>query len=676
MIKNQYTNSLIGESSPYLLQHAHNPVDWYPWGSLALKKARDEDKLILISIGYSACHWCHVMETESFEDEGIAEIMNKNFVCIKVDREERPDIDQIYMEAVQIMNGSGGWPLNCFALPDGRPVYGGTYYRPQQWIQLLMGLSASYLDDKSKFVRFAEELHKGILDAEIIGMIPQMDNPINEDLDEIVEPWRIQFDSIEGGSKRAPKFPMPGSYLFLLNYYYYSQDRSILAHLNLTLDKMAGGGIYDHIGGGFARYSVDKYWHVPHFEKMLYDNAQLVSLYSKAYQFTKNELYKRVVYQTIEFVERELKSPDGAFYSSLDADSEGEEGKYYVWTKQEIDEILGGDSDLFCGYYNITYAGNWEKDKNIPNCKMSVSEAATKFNLSEAELFEKIDSLNKILLNKREKRIKPGLDNKILSSWNALMMKGYLDAFRAFDENIFLEKALLNADFLTNKVINPDYKLWRNFKNDSATINGFLDDYAFSIESFIAMYQATFDEKWIWLSKNLCDYTIEHFYDKNSGMFFYTSDQDEQLIVRKKEIQDNVIPASNSVMANNLFDLGVYFYEQSFLDKSSKMLANVKNEIKRSGPFYYNWAGLLAKFVHNPFEISIIGYDLKGMRAEFDKNYIPFALFAGSMVNSKLPMLEDKTLKDKSTIYICKNRVCKKPVYSVKDALALIEQTD
>jgi len=669
----QYTNNLINESSPYLLQHAHNPVNWYAWGEQALKKAKEEDKLLLISVGYAACHWCHVMEHESFEDELVAEIMNQYYVCIKVDREERPDIDQIYMEAVQMMTGSGGWPLNCFALPDGKPFYGGTYFQKEQWKHILTSLANMYAKERQKILTAAEDLTSNLIKSDEFESRKETATYSEKDLKDIVEPWKQQFDKVEGGNSRAPKFPMPNSYEFLLKYSSYTHDKEVLEHLTKTLDKMAYGGIYDQAGGGFARYSVDAYWKVPHFEKMLYDNSQLVSLYTKAYQLNKKEEYKRIVYQTLGFIERELCSSEGAFYSSLDADSEGEEGKFYVWEKQELNNLLGDDSEVYCDYYQVTEQGNWEHKKNILHRKQMPLKFAEKHKLTEKELLEKIDLLNQKVLKERENRIKPGLDDKILTAWNSLMLKGYIDAYRTFNNNSFLEKAIKNANFLTDKVMEKDFRLFRNYKNGKASINAFLDDYAFTIEAFIALYQATFEEKWLIIAQHLTDYSIKHFYDNNSGMFYYTSDIDPKLIARKMEINDNVIPASNSAMAKNLFLLGHLFYNDNYLKIAEQMLQNVKDDIKRSGAYYSNWAILLANYIYPPYEIAIIGKNALEFRIELDQHNIGTPILAGSLNISELPMLKDRFNEGKTAIYICRDRVCKMPVFSVEEALEIIK---
>jgi len=670
--KHKYTNNLINESSPYLLQHAHNPVNWYPWGEETLKKAKDEDKLLLISIGYAACHWCHVMEHESFENEKIAELMNENFVCIKVDREERPDIDQIYMSAVQLMTSSGGWPLNCIALPDGRPIYGGTYFRREQWKQVLKSLSNIYANERQKALKVAEELTQGIAQTDIVNLKEKPSEFLKSDLTDIVEPWKKFFDSKEGGNNRAPKFPLPNSYGFLLQYYYYTEDKEALDHVILTLNKMATGGIYDQIGGGFARYSVDAYWKVPHFEKMLYDNGQLVSLYAKTYQLTKNQEYKHIVYQTLEFIERELSSPTGGFYSSLDADSEGEEGKFYIWKKKEIDHVLGKDADLFCDYYNVIALGNWEHKQNILFKSENLEKISRKYKLTGNELVEKIKKLNKELLQERSKRIRPGLDDKILTSWNALMLNGYVDAYRIFNKPAFLEKAKQNADFLLKHMIKNNSRLDRNFKNGKSSINAFLDDYSFSISAFINLYQATFDEKYLETAQKLQDYALEHFFDNESGMFYYTSDIDKALISRKMEINDNVIPSSNSEMAMNLFYLGQIYYNENYIEKSRQMLYNVKNQIPRSGAYYSNWASLLTHFIYPPNEVAIMGDNAFKIRKELDENFLPSVIIAGSTKNSDIPLLKGRYQKNNTKIYVCKDKVCKMPIERVDDALKQI----
>lgn len=664
----EFTNRLIKESSPYLLQHAHNPVNWYPWGKEALQKAREENKLIIISIGYAACHWCHVMEHESFEDKEVARYMNANFICIKVDREERPDIDQVYMNAVQLITGNGGWPLNCITLPDGRPVYGGTYFNKENWLDMLSKVMTFVEQNPEKAKEQAKTLTEGVRSEQLIFSDNEKDEFSINNLDEIFASWKRNIDYTNGGSFGAPKFPMPIGYQFLLHYHYHTKNDDALKAVATTLNKMADGGIYDQVGGGFARYSTDIHWKVPHFEKMLYDNAQLVSLYSSAYQQSKDSYYKKIVQETIDFVQRELTSDEGAFYSSLDADSEGEEGKYYVWTKSELQRVLGDKADLLIDYYSVTDNGNWENGSNILLKSGDDKKIAEKYNVTEAELNKRITEAKNILLAEREKRIRPGLDDKILTSWNALMLKAYVDAYRIFDDENYLEAALKNAEFINSKIKSKDNRLYRNYKNDKASINAFLDDYAFTIEAFISLYQATFNEKWLSEAKELLDYAVTHFYNKTSGMFYYTSDLDPELIARKMEISDNVIPSSNSAMGKNLFVLGKYFSNDEYIMMSKKMLNNVGQNTIKNGAYFANWNILLAWFVSDPYEIAIVGDDFELKRKEFDKHYLPNVFLSGGAKEGNLPLLENKLVKGQTTIYVCRNKTCKLPVSDTNEA--------
>ncbi len=673
--KPKHTNVLINETSPYLLQHAHNPVNWHAWNNETLEKVKREDKLILISIGYSACHWCHVMEHETFEDEAAAEIMNTHFVCIKVDREERPDIDQVYMHAVQLMTGQGGWPLNCFALPDGRPVYGGTYFQKAQWINILLHLADLYRDNKDKMLDYANQLTDSVKKAELIKTDkPQQEFSI-ETINQSYNNWKLNFDTVDGGPDRAPKFPLPNNYQFLLRYAFSAavteeSGEEALTHVHLTLQKMAYGGIYDQIGGGFSRYSVDPYWKAPHFEKMLYDNAQLVTLYSEAFQASKNPLYKQVVYETLAFTARELTSPEGAFYSALDADSEGVEGKYYVWKKDELQHILKGKFNLFSDYFNVNELGLWEHDNYILLRNVSDEIIAAKYNLSIAELQSAVTEMKKQLLEIRKKRIRPGLDDKTLTSWNALMLKGYVDAYNVFNEQPFLDAAKKNADFILDKQLNKDGSLNHNYKNGKSNINGYLEDYCFTIEALTALYEADFDEHYLHKADELMKYVINHFQDVKSGMFYFTSDKDTALISRKMELSDNVIPASNSSIAKSLFILGHHFENEAYLNMSRKMLNNMLADIVNYGSGYSNWSTLLLNFTQPFFEIAITGELTAEKRKAFNEYYIPNSLFAGNANESGLPLLKNRWTAEKTFIYICSNKTCSKPVTEAAEALS------
>jgi uncharacterized protein len=673
-------NRLIHESSPYLLQHAYNPVDWYAWGQEALQKARQEDKPIIVSIGYSACHWCHVMEKESFENEGIGKYMSENFVCIKVDREERPDVDQIYMDAIHAMGLNGGWPLNVFLMPDARPFYGGTYFPTKNWGQLIQQIIHAFHQNRTQLEESAEGFREALNQSEVekygLSLPAEDDSSSSENskhfsitqLSQMYLSIEKKFDRELGGVGNAPKFPMPSIYLFLLRYYELTKDESALAQVELTLEGMANGGIYDQIGGGFARYSVDAEWFAPHFEKMLYDNGQLISLYSEAYSLTKNPSYKKVVYESIDFVKRELTSPEFGFYAALDADSEGVEGKFYVWTEKEFDEIFDNEEDrkLAKIYFNVTADGNWEHGVNILHKKpTSVSE-----NDNRVWEEEKIKIWKEKLFKAREPRVRPSLDDKILCSWNALMLKGLCDAYATFGEEDFLALALKNANFIQQKMTIGE-QLFRNYKNGKSTILAYLEDYALVIQAYISLYQVCFEEKWLYEANRLMQYTIQHFYDSEEELFFYTDDSAEKLIARKKEIFDNVICASNSVMATNLYWLGILLDNRIYRSFSEKMLAKINILLQKEVRYLANWASLYTYYLTPTFEIAISGKDLKKNAQIIHSQYIPNKIIVGTESKSNLPLLEMREAKlDKTMIYVCKNKACLLPVATVEEALS------
>ena len=668
----KYTNNLVNETSPYLLQHAHNPVDWHPWNEKTLEKAKSEGKLLLISIGYSACHWCHVMEYESFEDPKIAKIMNENFICIKVDREERPDIDQIYMTAVQLMNQRGGWPLNCVALPNGKPFWGGTYFRKNDWKKQILELADTYNNEPNRVVEFADRLSLGIQQVENIGLNLDDINFVWKDLNEMVSTWIERFDNIYGGNNGAPKFPMPNAYSFLLKYAHLAKNNQVLEHVKITLDKMAYGGIYDQIGGGFARYSVDKLWKVPHFEKMLYDNGQLVSLYSEGYLKFKKPLYKQVVFECLEFVERELMAKNGAFYSALDADSEGEEGKFYVWNQADLKLLIDRDFDIFKDYYNINTKGLWEQGNYILLRNKSKEKIAVKHKISVISLENKIKKWKQILMYEREKRIRPGLDDKSLTSWNGLMLKGYIDAYMTFGDNHHLEIAIRNANFISSKQMTSEGKLWHSYKDDRSTINAYLEDYAIVSMAFIRLYEATFDEIWLNKAEQLVEYALSYFYDNNSGMFYFTSKLDPELIARKMEVNDNVIPASNSIIANVLFDLGTILDKSDYKQKAIIIANNIKPDMQKYASGYANYASLMLKEIVPFYEVAIVGKYAHTKALEINTKYVPNKLFIGSISDSKMALLEDKFIKGSTMIYVCENKVCQLPTSDTQKAKKLM----
>ena len=677
-MEHPYTNDLINETSPYLLQHAHNPVNWKAWNSNTLKEAKESQKLILISIGYAACHWCHVMEHESFEDSLVAQVMNDNFINIKVDREERPDVDQIYMNAVQLMTGRGGWPLNVVALPDGRPVWGGTYFKKEQWISALNQISKIYKEEPKKLNEFADKLEQGIKSMDIVAI--NSDDAVfeKEFLQESVTKWSKQFDHTNGGLSRAPKFMMPNNYQFLLRYAYQSEDEKLKDYVYFTLTKIAYGGVYDHIGGGFSRYSVDPLWHIPHFEKMLYDNAQLVSLYSDAYLLTKNELYKEVVTETLAFIEREMMTASGAFYSSYDADSENEngeleEGAYYVWQKEELKSVLKEDFDLFSDYYSINNFGLWEHNNFVLIRKDDDATILKKYNLSSEELVNKKKNWKQTLSNIRNTRPKPRLDDKTLTSWNALMLKGFVDAYRAFGDKHYLDVAVKNAEFIMNNQYREDGGLYHVYKNGKSTINGYLEDYASAIEAFIALYEQTFNQSWLDTSRDLANYVFDHFQDDSSKLFHFTSDEDDNLVSRSIEFTDNVIPASNSIMAKNLFKLSHYFDNEHFSKTAMTMLNNVKPQIRDYGSGYSNWLDLMLNYTYPFYEVVIVGNEAYTKLSEINTIYLPNKIIAGSTKENSMPLLANRYLENVTFIYVCVNKTCKLPVSEVEKAVQLLK---
>jgi uncharacterized protein YyaL (SSP411 family) len=664
------SNSLIHESSPYLLQHAYNPVNWLAFSPEAFEKAKKEGKPVLISIGYSACHWCHVMEHESFEDEDVAKLMNENFINIKVDREERSDVDMIYMQAVQLMSGQGGWPLNCFVMPDGRPIYGGTYFNKQQWTNVLLNLSDLYKNQPGKVEEYAQNLTEGMKQAELITTQKQNDLELSKEvLKAGVNNWKNRFDNIDGGPNKAPKFPLPNNYLFLLRYSLLEKDRETLKHVHLTLQKMANGGIYDQLHGGFARYSTDIKWKVPHFEKMLYDNSQLVSLYCEAFQHSKNNLYAQVVKQTLDFIGEEWLNESGCFYSAYDADSEGEEGKYYVWTNEELKEALKENFDLFADYYSVSETGYWEQGNYILMRNENIAGLSVKYDLSIDMINETIEKCKSLLKIISAKRVKPGLDDKSIASWNALMCSAYARAYLTFGEEKYKKIALMSISFILKEMVQQNGKLYRTYKNKTSKINGFLEDYAFVIEALQTVYLLTQDENYLLKAKAFTELVLKEFNNSESEFLFYTDGESSELITRSTETGDNVIPSSNSQMALNLFYLGEHFSESSYIEKAAKMLKLVLEDFKHYAGGYSNW-GCLALHLTYPFkQIAIVGNNVNEKLVELHKHGLTNAILAVSQNESKLPLLLNRYVKDETLIYVCENNACKIPVNTVEEAI-------
>ncbi len=658
----KHHNHLIDESSPYLLQHAHNPVNWYPWGEEALQKAADEDKLLIISIGYSSCHWCHVMEREVFEDSTAAALMNQHYISVKVDREERPDVDQVYMTALQLMTGQGGWPLNIVALPDGRPVWGATYVPNDKWQAVLSQLAGLYQNDREKMLEYAEKLTEGVRQAELVQHNPTASEFTTDMADELVKNWQAGFDTVEGGPNRAPKFPMPDNYHFLLDYAHLTESSEVEEQVKLTLDKMAAGGIYDQIGGGFARYSVDGEWRVPHFEKMLYDNAQLIALYSLAYQKFRDENYQRVVQQSIAWLEREMSGADGEFYSALDADSEGEEGKFYVWSKEELKQAIGAeDWPDFSRYYDLE-KGLWEGHIILMRSGEGVDSA-------------QLQRWQDKLMHLRDQRVRPGLDDKSLTSWNAMMISGLVDAQLAFPHKNYLKRAEETARWLLNHQARKDASLWHSYKAGKSSIEGLIEDYAFAIEAFLKLYEATGNIPYLEQAEEWMNYALANFEDSATGLFYTRSLHSEQLIARSMETSDNVIPAANSVMAHNLFRLGHHLDKSSWREQAEHMLKQIDRErLLEYGENYSNWARLMLKLTHPHYEVAIVGKEAEKRFYQFQQQYLPNVIWALSNKKSDLPLLENRFVQDQTLIYVCQEGSCQLPVSNSKAALEQIRQ--
>ena len=658
------SNRLINETSPYLQQHADNPVDWYPWGPEALKLAQEQDKPILLSIGYAACHWCHVMAHESFEDEGTAVYMNTHFINIKVDREERPDIDSIYMQAVVALTGQGGWPMTVFLTPDGRPFYGGTYYPPvprynmPSFIQIMQNMVRVWTTQRQEVEESAGSIAGHLqqivaLQAEEGSLKPAL-------FDKATAALLNNFDSNEGGFGNAPKFPPSMSLEFLLRVYIERKDSLALNMVETTLQKMAYGGLYDQLGGGFARYSTDDRWLVPHFEKMLYDNALLTRIYLHAYQVTDNPLYKRIVAETLDFVIRELRHESGGFYSSYDADSEGVEGKFYVWSADEIRQLLGEDATLFMQYYDVTEHGNWE-GSNILNMLHEPEEVAKKMGLSVAELESKISAAKQTLINVRNKRIWPGLDDKVLTAWNGLMLASFAEAGRVLNRPDYTAIATQNAQFLYDTMRDgKSGRLLRTWKEGkTAKYNAYLEDYAYLADGLLALYQTTFDEKWFVWAKELTDMMLTHFTDTENGGFFDTSDDHETLIHRPKDIQDNATPSGNSMAAGVLLKLGLYTGNNRYWDAGETAVSAMATFMEKYPSGFAQWLSAAWFILSQPQEVAIIG-DVEDddthslLEVTFD-SYRPNFIIAIGKNGDNIPLLADRPqLQNKATAYLCK----------------------
>lgn len=670
----QHTNKLSKSQSPYLLQHAHNPVDWMPWGPEALEKAKTENKPILVSIGYSACHWCHVMERESFEDEATAEIMNAHFICIKIDREERPDIDNIYMDAVQAMGLQGGWPLNVFLMPNQKPFYGGTYFPNQQWKGLLSNIADAFEKHEDQLAESAESFGNSLnrKETDKYGISAGNQELDADELAEIATKILAQFDSEWGGMNRVPKFPMPAIWHFVLDYAVLSKNEAMLEKVFFTLKKIGMGGIYDQLRGGFARYSVDGEWFAPHFEKMLYDNGQLLELYAKAYQVSKDEFFKEKVTETVAWLEAEMLNGEGGFHAAQDADSEGVEGKFYVWTYEELKELIPEELPWFSKLYNLKPGGNWEDGVNILFQTEEEETIAKEFGMSLSAFKFKLKKVKSQLLEVRNRRIFPGKDDKILSGWNGLMSAGLIQSYYATGEKRMLALAIQNLEFLEDKLL-IDGVLHRAYKNGSAYTPGFLEDYAAVIRASMMAFEAIGDARWLDLARSLTDFCIAEFYDETDGFFYFNNPTAEKLIANKKELFDNVIPASNSIMARNLHRLSLFTYEEKYSEITSKMLGGMKELILKEPGFLCNWASLFLEKLVPTAEIAIVGNGASEKATAFQQNYSPNMILAFSeSLTENAAILSDKTPDPdgNALIYVCFDHACRKPVSVYEEAIS------
>ncbi|TAE72950.1 MAG: thioredoxin domain-containing protein [Bacteroidetes bacterium] len=672
-------NQLQFAHSPYLKQHAHNPVDWHEWNDTTLEKARSENKPVIVSIGYSACHWCHVMERESFENEQVAQIMNKNFISIKIDREERPDIDAIYMDSLQAMGQRGGWPLNAFLMPTGEPFYAGTYFPTQDWINLLTQIVKVFQTQNDDLQKSAQNFKQIINASEVEKYgLSHTKKEINfEILESSFEDLIDNFDTRKGGMEKAPKFIMPCLWEFLLLFSQISTKNILtqkaLQQTELTLFQIGLGGINDQIGGGFARYSVDENWFAPHFEKMLYDNAQLLSLYSDAYLITKKKFYYGITISIYEFLLRELQAKNNGFLAAIDADSEGIEGKFYVWHWQELEKLWENnekdlaDFNLFVQYYQIEKNGNWEENQNILYCEFTPQTFAQAHQISEEIIIQKIKNWKHKLFTQREKRIKPSTDYKIITAWNGLTLTGLCRFYRSISDTTLQKNILENAEklaFFIQNTLFQNEKLYRQEKNNQGNLTAYLEDYACVIEGFLALYQTHFNKKYIDFAEKLMQYCMKNFWDEAENLFFYTDVNAEKLIARKKEIFDNVMPASNSMMAKNLFYLGNITSNQNYIDISLKMCLQMTKLLENNIEYLGNWAYTYTLHTQELAQIVIVGKQyLEASQKIIHKFKTNFIVLAAENENNDFELFEGKTSpKNKTLIYICYGKTCQKPI--------------
>lgn len=672
-------NRLSEESSPYLLQHAHNPVDWYPWTPEAFERARTEQQPVIVSIGYSTCHWCHVMERESFEDPAVAAVMNRYFICIKVDREERPDVDAIYMEACQLLTGGGGWPLNCFLTPEGKPFYAGTYFPPQpaynrpSWLDVLKYMADAWESRRETVYEQAERL-TGHISRDTPPVIAPPDQKSGDMLlTDVFERLRSQFDYAQGGFGGAPKFPSTMAIQWLMEYSWYFRQPEALQHAFFSLEKMISGGIYDQVGGGFARYATDREWNIPHFEKMLYDNALLVGVLADACKIAVNQdpsgrfstLFSDTIRETLEWTRREMTSPEGAFYTAQDADSEGVEGKFYVWTKDEIQKLLGAHTEEFCQFYSVTEAGNWEHTNILYRNTDSAALEGSPL------MHQKFRDQRAILRRERSKRMPPLLDTKVLLDWNALMCSAHVRAYMALEDVSYRETAVKNMDFLLEYMREGDSLI--HARTGGGAIPAFLDDYAFLIAALLDLYVATSVVRYLNLAEQYTARVMEAFYDPGQNNMYSTRREQTDVIVRKKDFYDNATPSGNSVMVHNLQRLNLILDRPEWRDIPGLMLDVMKSSVTQFPLSFSCWAQALLHQTQPPVQIAVVGSDAAQKAADIRKRFIPNSVVLSSEdAEHDIPLFNGKRGEKESLIYLCENFVCRTPVVSLNELWEII----
>lgn len=676
-------NELIRETSPYLLQHAHNPVHWQPWSEKIFTLAKELNKPVLVSIGYSACHWCHVMERESFENETVAGLMNDYFINVKIDREERPDIDHLYMDAVQAMTGSGGWPLNVFLTPEGKPFYGGTYFPPVKafnrasWTDVLKNIHAAWQERREELEQQAETLTDHLEKSNDFGRVKNAAADeisfTKADCETIKNNLLSVADKTEGGFGRAPKFPQTFSINCLLEAAYYLDDKDALAHAELSLQKMFHGGIYDQLAGGLCRYSTDDEWLAPHFEKMLYDNALFIIALSNAYLFTKNKTYQQAIIRTCDFLFTEMKDKNGGFYAALDADSEGEEGKFYVWDKKEIVSLLGDDADFFCEYFDVSERGNWE-GKNILRIRKPLKETAVAKGITFETAGKIISDAVSVLLQRRNKRIRPGTDDKILMGWNALLISAFCKAYAAVPDEKYKNEAVELFEFIERSFCEKDERYFHTYKNGHAKYPAFLDDYAYFIDACIQLQEITGEQKYLIRARKITEYVTENFEDASSGFFYFTSKEQKDILLRKTDLYDGAVPSGNSVMAKNILYLSVIFDERQWNIKATGMISSLKEIILKHPGSFGIWAAAGMEMAAGINEISVIGNDLIPQLKEVLHGYMPNRVLQSASAPSEMPLLANKSVFQKTFLYLCRNFECKPPVATAGDLFQAAEK--